>query len=143
MRTKQELEQAIVMHEEALESSKHSVIVDTQDLEQAKKDLLEFEDLNNKPIISETVHGLIIDIITNTVNHLRFDADDFDYEMKMGYNNTVELDEITLKEQDSLIDDIMNGINNQFYVIEDLAEVIIDNDGHSVMGSFDENGDAE
>ena len=38
MKTKAELEQAIVMHEEALESSKHSVIVDTQDLEQAKKE---------------------------------------------------------------------------------------------------------
>ena len=83
------------------------------------------------------------DLNKSELTNLRFDADDFDYEMKMGYNNTVELDEITLKEQDSLIDDIMNGINNQFYVIEDLAEVIIDNDGHSVMGSFDENGDAE
>ena len=38
MKTKQELEQAIVMHEEALESSRHSVITDTQDLEQAKKE---------------------------------------------------------------------------------------------------------
>ena len=39
MKTKEELEQAILMHEEALESSRHSVIVDTRDLEQAKKDL--------------------------------------------------------------------------------------------------------
>tara|TARA_R110000751_G_scaffold307895_1_gene433975 strand:+ start:5201 stop:5839 length:639 start_codon:yes stop_codon:yes gene_type:complete len=209
-KTKEELEQLIVMHKEALESSRHSVTVDTQDLEIAIKDL---EDLNkseltnemynkqnknkmkltketlinsiqdyrkqieeskqtttllieesnqtttlltdklnehenalsniNKPIISETVHGLIIEIITDTIDDVQFDADDFDYDMKMGYNNTVELDEITLKEKSSLIDDIMNGINNQFYVTEDLAEVIIDNDEHSVMGSFDENGDAE
>ena len=38
----EELEKAVLMHEEALESSKHSVIVDTQDLEQAKKDLANF-----------------------------------------------------------------------------------------------------
>jgi hypothetical protein len=33
MKTKGELEQAIVMYEEALEASRQSVIVDTQDLE--------------------------------------------------------------------------------------------------------------
>ena len=41
MKTKHELEQAIVMHEEALECSKHSVIADTQDLALAKKQLAE------------------------------------------------------------------------------------------------------
>ena len=38
MKTKNELEQAIVMHEEALESSRHHVTLNTQDLEQANED---------------------------------------------------------------------------------------------------------
>tara|TARA_R110000803_G_C11852763_1_gene306079 strand:- start:203 stop:703 length:501 start_codon:yes stop_codon:yes gene_type:complete len=137
--TKETLINSIQDYRKQIEESNQTTTLLTDKLNEHENALSNI----NKPIISETVHGLIIEIITDTIDDVQFDADDFDYDMKMGYNNTVELDEITLKEKSSLIDDIMNGINNQFYVTEDLAEVIIDNDGHSVLGSYDENGDAE
>ena len=116
MKTKSELEQAIVMHEEALESSKHSVIVDTQDLEDAKKEL---ENLN-KPELTTKQLERIEDAISDGVSNFDFsDGDNFDKEFELDYDGRVQLSSLDLTESHELVEGIMAQVVKLFSEIED------------------------
>ena len=111
MKTKQELEQAIVMHEEALASSKHSVIVDTQDLEQAKKDLKQL----NKPIMS----GEHLDDITMAVEKAigNFDFDDsenYHTEFELDYDAKVTISSFEFQNAQELIEAICKSVHGLY-----------------------------
>jgi len=122
MKTKQELEQAIVMHEEALESSKHSVIVDTQDLEDAKKEL---ENLN-KPELTTYQIELLEDAVERGVGEFDFsDQDNFDKEFELDYDGRVQLSNLDLTESGELVEEIMKQVVKLFSEIENEDE---DND---------------
>ena len=113
MRTKQELEQAIVMHEEALESSKHSVIVDTQDLEQAKRDL---KDLN-KPELTEKMYDVIFEAIEEGIGNFDFDdSEQYDIEYELDYDGRVNASSIEFNSASELNEKIMNKIEKCFKV---------------------------
>ena len=113
MRTKQELEQAIVMHEEALESSKHSVIVDTQDLEQAKRDL---KDLN-KPELTEKMYDVIFEAIEEGIGNFDFDSSEqYDIEYELDYDGKVNASSIEFTNASELNEKIMNKIEKCFKV---------------------------
>ena len=113
MRTKQELEQAIVMHEEALESSKHSVIVDTQDLEQAKRDL---KDLN-KPELTEKMYDVIFEAIEEGIGNFDFDnSEQYDIEYELDYDGKVNASSIEFTNASELNEKIMNKIEKCFKV---------------------------
>jgi len=88
MKTKNELEQAIVMHEEALESSRMSVLADTQDLESAKKELASF----NKPVLTGSQLDDIQEAIENAVCQFDFDdSDNYNKEFELDYDGRVQL----------------------------------------------------
>ena len=111
MKTKQELEQAIVMHEEALASSKHSVVVDTQDLEQAKKDLKQL----NKPIMS----GEHLDDITMAVEKAigNFDFDDsenYHTEFELDYDAKVTISSFEFQSAQDLIEAICESVHSLY-----------------------------
>ena len=113
MKTKQELEQAIVMHEEALESSKHSVIVDTQDLEQAKRDL---KDLN-KPELTEKMYDVIFEAIEEGIGNFDFDSSEqYDIEYELDYDGKVNASSIEFTNASELNEKIMNKIEKCFKV---------------------------
>ena len=113
MRTKQELEQAIVMHEEALESSKHSVIVDTQDSEQAKRDL---KDLN-KPELTEKMYDVIFEAIEEGIGNFDFDSSEqYDIEYELDYDGRVNASSIEFNSASELNEKIMNKIEKCFKV---------------------------
>ena len=113
MRTKQELEQAIVMHEEALESSKHSVIVDTQDLERAKRDL---KDLN-KPELTEKMYDVIFEAIEEGIGNFDFDSsENYDIEYELDYDGKVNASSIEFNSASELNEKIMNKIEKCFKV---------------------------
>ena len=113
MKTKQELEQAIVMHEEALESSKHSVIVDTQDLEQAKRDL---KDLN-KPELTEKMYDVIFEAIEEGIGNFDFDSSEqYDIEYELDYDGRVNASSIEFNSASELNEKIMNKIEKCFKV---------------------------
>jgi hypothetical protein len=116
MKTKQELEQAIVMHEEALESSRHSVIVDTQDLEQAKKDLANM----NKPELTSSQLDDINEAVENAVGQFDFDdADNYDKEFELDYDGRVQLSNLDFTNAQELIEAIVEKIQKLFVEIED------------------------
>ena len=116
MKTKNELEQAIVMHEEALESSKHSVIVDTQDLESAKKALASF----NKPELTGSQLDDINEAVEKAVGNFDFsDSDNYEKEFELDYDGRVQLSSIELNETHELIEAIAEEVHKLFIEVDE------------------------
>ena len=116
MKTKNELEQAIVMHEEALESSKHSVIVDTQDLELAKKELASF----NKPELTGSQLDDISEAVENAVGNFDFDdADNYNKEFELDYDGRVQLSTLEFENAQELVESIVEKVQLLFVETED------------------------
>mgnify|MGYP000485289110 FL=1 len=115
MKTKNELEQAIVMHEEALESSRHSVIVDTQDLEQAKKELASF----NKPELTGSQLDDINEAVEKAVGNFDFDdADNYNTEFELDYDAKVTISSFEFQSAQELIEAIVENVHKLFIEIE-------------------------
>ena len=111
MKTKNELEQAIVMHEEALESSRHSVIVDTQDLESAKKELASFD----KPVLTPEAFDNINEAIENAVGNYDFsDADNYEKEFELDYDGRVQLSSLEFQNAQELIEAVVVEVHKLF-----------------------------
>ena len=111
MKTKNELEQAIVMHEEALESSRHSVIVDTQDLEQAKKELASF----NKPELTGSQLDDINEAVEKAVGNFDFDdADNYNTEFELDYDAKVTISSFEFQSAQELIEAIVEQVHKLF-----------------------------
>ena len=111
MKTKNELEQAIVMHEEALESSRHSVIVDTQDLEQAKKELAEL----NKPVLTPLQFDDINEAVEKAVGNFDFDdADNYNTEFELDYDAKVTISSFEFQSAQELIEAIVEKVHKLF-----------------------------
>ena len=116
MKTKEELEQAIVMHEEALASSQHSVIVDTQDLEQAKKDLAEL----NKPVLSPLQFDNINEAIEKAVGNFDFDdSDNYHTEFELDYDAKVTISSFEFQSAQNLVEKIVEQVHKLFVEAED------------------------
>ena len=116
MKTKEELEQAIVMHEEALESSRHSVIVDTQDLEQAKKDLAEL----NKPVLSPLQFDNINEAVEKAVGNFDFDdSENYNIEFGLDYDAKVVAESFEFQNAQELVEAIVEKVHKLFVEIED------------------------
>ena len=119
MKTKNELEQAIVMHEEALESSRHSVIVDTQDLESAKKALASF----NKPELTGSQLDDIQEAVESAVGNFDFDdADNYDKEFELDYDGRVQLSSLDFTNSQELIEAVVEQVHKLFVEVEDKDE---------------------
>ena len=115
MKTKNELEQAIVMHEEALESSRNSVLVDTQDLEQAKKDLASF----NKPELTGSQLDDINEAVEKAVGNFDFDdADNYNTEFELDYDAKVTISSFEFQSAQELIEAIVENVHKLFIEIE-------------------------
>ena len=115
MKTKNELEQAIVMHEEALESSRHSVIVDTQDLEQAKKDLAEL----NKPVLSPLQFDNINEAVEKAVGNFDFDdSENYNIEFGLDYDAKVVAESFEFQNAQELVEAIVEKVHKLFIEIE-------------------------
>ena len=111
MKTKGELEQAIVMYEEALEASRHSVIVDTQDLEQARKDLANL----NKPELTPMQFDDLYEAIEEGVGEFDFsDEGNFDTEFGIDYDGKVHLENLELSNSQKLVDVIVARVTKLF-----------------------------
>ena len=116
MKTKNELEQAIVMHEEALESSKHSVIVDTQDLELAKKELANM----NKPELTPLQFDDLQEAVEEAVGNYDFsDADDYEKEFELDYDGRVQLSSLDFQNTQELVEAIVEKVQALFVEITD------------------------
>ena len=116
MKTKEELEKAVVMYEEALESSKHSVIVDTQDLELAKKELASV----NKPVLTGEQLDEIQEAIESAVGNFDFsDLDNYDKDFELDYDGRVQLSNFDFTNAQDLIEMIVEKVHTLFVEAEE------------------------
>ena len=116
MKTKEELEQAIVMHEEALESSRHSVIVDTQDLELAKKELASF----NKPELTGSQLDDINEAIEKAVGNFDFDdAENYNTEFELDYDAKVTISSFEFQSAQELTEAIVEKVHKLFVEVDE------------------------
>ena len=115
-KTKNELEQAIVMHEEALEQSKNIVQLDTQELEQAKKNLASF----NKPELTGSQLDDINEAVEKAVGNFDFDdADNYNKEFELDYDGRVQLSTLEFENAGDLIEAIVEEVHKLFVETED------------------------
>ena len=119
MKTKSELEQAIVMHEEALESSRESVVTYTQDLESAKKALASF----NKPELTGSQLDDINEAVEKAVGNFDFDdADNYNTEFELDYDAKVTISSFEFQSAQELIEAVVEQVHKLFVEVEDKDE---------------------
>ena len=111
--SKELLEAAIKGLEEKLSSV-------TNDLNVKNKEL----QLINKPTISEDIYKLLQGVIREAIDNTEFSCDDFDVELRMDYDNKVEVDNLNFNSHSDMYDDIIKYIDREFRVVENEEKYI-------------------
>jgi len=115
-KTKDELEQAIVMLEEKVVSNTSEMISVQADLLQYKKQLQDV----NKPGITSAQMDAISEAIEEGVDNFDFsDEDNFDTEFGINYDGKVHLENLELNSSQELIEMIVEEVHKLFVEIED------------------------
>ena len=83
-----------------------------------KEKLQELEDVN-KPVIKASQMDVIDDSLQQTFENFDLDIEQFEYEFSIGYDNKLELSELTFTDTYDLHEAIMRNIEKQFKVIND------------------------
>jgi len=75
----------------------------------------ELEDVNKPPMSNDT-YASLEDIIGNAVGDYEFECGEFDYEFNIGYDNKIELSDLSYNDSYRLAESIMNKIDNNFKI---------------------------
>ena len=76
----------------------------------------ELEDVN-KPEITAVQMDAINDAVNTVLERYEFDCGMFEYEFNLGYDNKLELSDLTFTDTYELEESIMRNITNQFKII--------------------------
>ena len=116
MKTKQELEQSIVMLEDALQTSKANATEYQADLDATKKQLADI----NKPVLTNLQLDLVQKAVEKAVDGFDFcDTDNYDKEFGMEYDGKVHLESIDLTCSYELVENIVQKVQDLFVEAED------------------------
>ena len=85
------------------------------DLKSKQKELEDY----NKPLLLNDTYAALEDIISNTLGDYEFDCGEFEYEFNLGYDNKLELSDLTFTDHYNLAEAVMKAIDNHFKVEED------------------------
>jgi len=78
----------------------------------------ELEDAN-KPVISSTTMDIINDTVNKAVEDYEFDCGMFEYEFNLGYDNKLELSDLTFTDSYELVEAIVTKVEKQFKIVQD------------------------
>jgi len=78
----------------------------------------ELEDVN-KPAMSVVTYADLEDIVGNTIAEYEFECGEFEYEFNLGYDNKIELSDLTFNDHYNLAEAVMKGIDNHFKIEKD------------------------
>ena len=78
----------------------------------------ELDDVN-KPVINSSTLSQVEDSVSRVVECFNFECGMFEYDFHIGYDNKLELGELTFTDTYELQDAIMKDIDNRFKVIND------------------------
>jgi len=113
MKTKQELEQSIVMLEDAIVHQKCL----QEDLETAKKQLADV----SKPVLTGGQLDEIQEAIESALGGFDFDdADNYNYEFELDYDSRVQLSTLHFENTQELIEAIVEKVHALFVEAEEL-----------------------
>tara|TARA_R100000544_G_scaffold5060_1_gene1944 strand:- start:368 stop:724 length:357 start_codon:yes stop_codon:yes gene_type:complete len=111
MKTKKELEQSVMMLEDALQTSKSNATEYQADLELAKKQLADI----NKPVLTGEQLDDINRAVEKAVDDFDFnDTDNYDKEFSMEYDGKVHLESIDLTCSYELVEQIVQKVQALF-----------------------------
>ena len=106
--TKEMLEATVKGLQEKIVSLQH-------DLREKEKDL---EDVN-KPVISSDTMDIINDAVNEALENFRFDCGMFEYDFELGYDNKIELSDLTFTDSYDISEAIIMNITKQFKLPKD------------------------
>ena len=115
MKTKQELEQSIVMLEEQVATNKTMSAAYQQDLDLATKALADI----NKPVLTGLQLDNVQEAIEDAVGQFDFDnADNYDKEFELDYDGRVQLSHLDFTNAQELIESIVEKVHKLFVEAE-------------------------
>jgi len=116
MKTKQELEQAIVMLEERVVSNTSEMISVQADLKAAQKQLTDV----NKPELTPLMFDNIQEAIETGIGNFNFDDEDnYDKQFGIDYEGRVHLESFDFVNSQDLLEMIVEEVNKLFVEAED------------------------
>jgi len=111
MKTKQELEQSIVMLEEQVATNKTMSAAYQQDLDLATKALADI----NKPVLTGLQLDNVQEAIESAVGNFDLDdADNYDKEFELDYDGRVQLSTLEFENAGALVDEIVEKVHALF-----------------------------
>ena len=78
----------------------------------------ELEDAN-KPVISSTTMDIINDTVNKVLEDYNFECGHFEYEFNIGYDNKLELSDLTFTDAYDLVEAIVTKVEKQFKIEQD------------------------
>ena len=84
----------------------------SMDLKSKQKEL---EDVN-KPLLLNETYAALEDVIGNSIGDYEFECGEFEYEFNLGYDNKLELSDLTFNDHYNLAEAVMKAIDNHFKV---------------------------
>ena len=116
MKTKKELEQSVMMLEDALQTSKSNATEYQEDLDAAKKQLANI----NKPVLTGLQLDNINEAVEMAVGNFDFDdADNYDKEFELDYDGRVQLSTLDFTNAQELIEAVVEKVHSLFAEAED------------------------
>ena len=116
MKTKQELEQSIVMLEDALQSGKTHVATYQEDLATAKKQLADV----SKPVLTGEQLDAINEAVEKAVGNFDFDdSENYHTEFELDYDAKVTISQFEFQSAQDLIEMIVEKVHTLFVEAEE------------------------
>ena len=111
MKTKKELEQSVMMLEDALQTSKSNATEYQEDLDTAKKQLANI----NKPVLTGLQLDNINEAIEEAVGNFDFDdAENYNTEFELDYDAKVTISSFEFQSAQELIEAIVEEVHKSF-----------------------------
>ena len=117
MKTKKELEQSVMMLEDALQTSKTNATEYQTDLDIVKQQLADI----NKPVLTGLQLDNIQEAVENAVGNFDFDEpDNYDKEFELDYDGRVQLSSLDFQNTQELVEMIVEKVHALFVEAEEL-----------------------
>ena len=124
MKTKKELEQSVVMLEDALQTSKSNATEYQTDLDIAKQQLADI----NKPVLTSLQLDEVQEAIEYAVGDFDFsDTDNYDKDYELDYDGRVQLSNFDFTNEQELIEMIVEKVHKLFVEAKELDTTEINN----------------
>ena len=88
------------------------------DLKSKQKEL---EDVNKPPMSNDT-YAVLEGLVSDTIESYEFECGEFEYEFNLGYDNKLELSDLTFNDHYNLAEKVMKAIDNHFKIEDEINE---------------------